>query len=63
MAEEQATGAMDIRFMHTELTMAYNNITNVVLKIATKGAPHAPAVLVNAHFDSTLGSSGDVGPF
>ena len=54
---------MDIRFMHTELTMAYNNITNVVLKIATKGAPHAPAVLVNAHFDSTLGSSGDVGPF
>lgn len=58
MAEEQATGAMDIRFMHTEMTMAYNNITNVLLRITPKAAHDGPAVLVNAHFDSTLGSAG-----
>ena len=63
VAEEQATGAMDIRFMHTEMTMAYKNITNVVLKITPKGAHSAPAVLVNAHFDSTLGSAGGSEPY
>ena len=37
----------------------YQNLTNVVLRIAPKGAAAArPAVLVNSHYDSTLGSVG-----
>lgn len=38
----------------------YNNLSNVVLRVAPRSTPGstAPAVLVNAHFDSVLGSPG-----
>ena len=43
---------------HTDITNAYINVTNVVLKIAPKHASNVPGILVNGHFDSTLGSPG-----
>ena len=56
---EQATGAVDLEFLHAGFTNAYINITNVVLVITPSAAKaDTPAVLVNAHFDSTLGSPG-----
>lgn len=56
---EQATGAVDLEFLHAGFTNAYINVTNVVL-VLTPSAVTAgtPGVLVNAHFDSTLGSPG-----
>lgn len=42
-----------------EIANAYSGLTNVVLRVAPAGsAQDAPAVLVNAHFDSTLGTKG-----
>jgi hypothetical protein len=43
-----------------EIANAYSGLTNVVLRVAPAGSAHdAPAVLVNAHFDSTLGTKGE----
>lgn len=56
---EQATGAVDLEFLHTRFTNAYINLTNVVLVLTpTAAKKDTPAVLLNAHFDSTLGSPG-----
>ena len=56
---EQATGAVDLEFLHAGFTNAYINVTNVVLVLTPSAATgDTPAVLVNAHFDSTLGSPG-----
>ena len=58
VALERATGAVDMRFMHADITNAYINVSNVVLKITPAHAADTPAILVNGHFDSTLGSPG-----
>lgn len=44
-----------------EIANVYVNLTNVVLRVAPAdpGAAARPAVLVNAHYDSTLGSAGE----
>ena len=50
---------MDLEFLHAGFTNAYINVTNVVLVLTPSAAAEdTPAVLVNAHFDSTLGSPG-----
>ncbi len=60
---EQASGAVDLEFLHAGFTNAYINVTNVVLVITPAAAKaDTPAVLVNAHFDSTLGSPGVASP-
>ena len=41
-----------------ELANVYQNLTNVVLTITPKGYEEVPAVLVNAHYDSAVGSPG-----
>lgn len=58
VACEHATGATDLDSFHADFTNAYINISNVVLKIIPVDAVGDKAVLVNAHFDSTLGSPG-----
>lgn len=40
------------------MTNAYKNVSNVVLVIQPAGMADRPALLLNAHFDSTLGSAG-----
>lgn len=50
---------MDLQFLHAGFTNAYVNVTNVLLVLRPSAAKaDTPAVLVNAHFDSTLGSPG-----
>ncbi len=44
-----------------EIANVYNNLTNIVLRIAPKGSS-AKAVLVNSHYDSTLGTPGEPRP-
>lgn len=55
---EDTTGALDMDFLHSDFTNAYLNVTNIVLKIVPVDASSNQTVLVNAHFDSTLGSPG-----
>ena len=46
-------------FLHSSFTNAYTNVTNVLLVLTPATAKQdMPAVLLNAHFDSTLGSPG-----
>lgn len=48
-----------MEFLHSNFTNAYINVTNVLLVLTPAAAkPDTPAVLLNAHFDSTLGSPG-----
>jgi hypothetical protein len=58
VAAECATGAADLDFFQAEFTNAYSNLSNIVLKITPREAASQRAVLVNAHFDSSLGSPG-----
>ena len=44
--------------MHKEYTNFYNNLTNVVLVVSPRAGLREKSVLVNAHFDSTLGTTG-----
>lgn len=41
-----------------ELANIYQNLTNIVLTITPKDCDATPAVLVNAHYDSAVGSPG-----
>ena len=41
-----------------ELANIYQNLTNIVLTVTPKAHQTVPAVLVNGHFDSAIGSPG-----
>ena len=41
-----------------ELANIYQNLTNIVLTITPTAHQTVPAVLVNGHFDSAIGSTG-----
>jgi hypothetical protein len=45
-------------FLRHMMTNAYANVSNVVLAIQPADVADRPALLLNAHFDSTLGSAG-----
>ena len=45
-------------FLRHMMTNAYANVSNVVLVLQPVGVADRPALLMNAHFDSTLGSAG-----
>ena len=55
---EFPTGALNMVFLRRMMTNAYKNVSNVVLAIQPTGVADRPALLLNAHFDSTLGSAG-----
>ena len=55
---EEVSGGLNLVFMGTSITNAYHNLTNIVLRISPKRALGQPAVLINAHFDSSFGSPG-----
>ena len=59
----QATGSFRLKVINHDIGNAYSNLTNLAVRVAPKGASvkdAAPrsAVLLNAHFDSTLSSPG-----
>ena len=66
VAREQVTGALSRQIVFgLEIANVYNNLTNVILKISPKhsnttrsSTKPPPSVLMNAHYDSTLGSPG-----
>ena len=56
---EEVSGGLNLVFMGTSITNAYHNLTNIILRISPKRALGQPAVLINAHFDSSFGSPGE----
>lgn len=59
-ARESVTGGVTMHAFKFELANVYANLTNVVLRIAPTDpvAASKKAVLVNSHYDSTLGTKG-----
>ena len=55
---ESVSGNMDMHFLNADLTNAYRNLSNVVLALVPAAAASAPALLLGAHFDSTLDTPG-----
>ena len=55
---ESVSGDMDMHFLNADLTNAYRNLTNVVLALVPAAAANTPALLLGAHFDSTLDTPG-----
>lgn len=55
-----ASGSFHLHFLQRSMTMAYQNVTNIAVRIAQADAsdPERAAVLVNGHYDSSLGSQG-----
>ena len=59
VAREQVIGGIGRQeAFGLEIANVYNNLTNVVLKVSPKGSRGRKAVLINGHYDSTLGSPG-----
>lgn len=52
------TGSVLMGLLGLELANIYQNLTNIVLTITPKDCNATPAVLVNAHYDSAVGSPG-----
>lgn len=58
MRQEQVTGSVLMGLLGLELANIYQNLTNIVLTMTPMGYDATPAVLVNAHYDSAVGSPG-----
>ncbi|KAK9835829.1 hypothetical protein WJX74_008841 [Apatococcus lobatus] len=58
VALEQVSGSASMEFMQHTFYNAYQDLSNVVLRVAPKQRASAKDVLVSAHFDSTIGTSG-----
>ncbi len=56
--QEQVSGGVLMALLGLELANIYQNLTNIVLTITPKAHQTVPAVLVNGHFDSAIGSPG-----
>ena len=57
---EQAVGSNGLQeAFGFQIANVYNNLTNIVMVVSpTDGMSHVKSVLVNAHYDSTMGSPG-----
>ena len=60
LSVHRPTGSFRLNFLNNDIANAYTNLTNVVVRVAAAvpSSPSPPAVLLNAHFDTTLGSPG-----
>ena len=60
LSVHRPTGSFRLNFLNNDIANAYTNLTNVVIRVAAAvpSSPSPPAVLLNAHFDTTLGSPG-----
>lgn len=56
--QEQVSGGVLMALLGLELANIYQNLTNIVLTITPTAHQTVPAVLVNGHFDSAIGSTG-----
>lgn len=56
---EDTSGGWAANIFGIELSNTFRNLTNIILYIEPKGMSDKKALLVNAHYDSAIGSPGD----
>ena len=56
---EQVSGGVLMALLGLDMANVYQNLTNVVMTLTPKGHQDTPAVLVNAHYDTAVGSPGN----
>ncbi|GMI70834.1 hypothetical protein like AT1G67420 [Hibiscus trionum] len=57
--ENVVSGTFNMMFLGHSMSFSYRNLTNILMRISSINSKHSdPSVLVNAHFDATLGSPG-----
>ncbi|TYH31616.1 hypothetical protein ES288_A01G186400v1 [Gossypium darwinii] len=57
--ENVVSGSFAMLFLGHGISFDYRNLTNILMRISSIDSKHSdPSVLVNAHFDTTLGSPG-----
>ena len=59
--EQRVSGGVNLEYFHAPIGSLYQGLGNVMLRIEPTGkqAVGNTTVLLNAHYDSTLGSPGD----
>ena len=60
VAREEVSGSSSMGFMHLTFYNAYQNLSNIILRIVPKANRHAKDVLISAHFDSAIGAPGEL---
>lgn len=55
LSVQRVSGSFDIDFPDS-MTHLYHNVTNIVVRFKKKGSEPAHALLINAHYDSAVGS-------
>ena len=58
--QEQVSGEVQMSLLGSSFGNMYQNLSNILLTIVPKAAADVPAVLVNAHFDTAIGSPGQL---
>ena len=58
VALEHVSGSASMAFMKRTFYNAYQDLSNIILRVAPKQKTGAKDVLISAHFDSTIGTSG-----
>ena len=58
VSHEEVSGTVETSFLNYDYINLYSNLTNVILAISPTAGLRERSVLVNAHFDSTLGTAG-----
>ncbi|CAI6002792.1 unnamed protein product [Closterium sp. NIES-64] len=58
--DSRVSGSFHMNFLFRSLTLAYQNLSNVVVRVSDASLPvdASPSILLNAHYDSPLGSPG-----
>ena len=57
--QEQVTGGVLMALLGLDMANVYQNLTNIVMTLTPKRHQDIPAVLVNAHYDTAVGSPGE----
>ena len=58
--QEQVSGQVHMSLLGASFGNMYQNLTNILLMVTPKAAADVPAVLVNAHYDTAIGSPGEI---
>lgn len=56
---QNTSGAHIFSLFDITITNVYTNITNIIVRISNKENLKKKALLINSHFDTTIGSPGN----
>lgn len=55
---QDVSGAVNFAFVNRNMTNVYHNVTNIAVRLTPTSPSTRSSLLINAHFDSTLGTVG-----